>query len=54
MAKKYKDKLCIEGYFSKKLDTQKQVSHPLFYVRYNQFVSAIKKKNTNERQINNE
>ncbi|MHA2399916.1 MAG: hypothetical protein ACXADU_13645 [Promethearchaeota archaeon] len=54
MAKKYKDKLCIEGYFSKKLDTQKQVSHPLFYVRYNQFVSAIKKKNTNERQVDNE
>ncbi len=54
MAKKYKDKLCMKGYFSKKLNTQKQVSHPLFYVRYNQFVSAIKKKNINERQVDNE
>jgi DNA primase large subunit len=54
MAKKYKDKLCMKGYFSKKLNTQKQVSHPLFYVRYNQFVSAIKKKNIIERQVDNE
>lgn len=44
MAKKYKDKFCLEGYFSKKLDIQKQLSHPLFYVQYNQFVDSIKKK----------
>ncbi|MHA2050891.1 MAG: hypothetical protein ACW986_14865 [Promethearchaeota archaeon] len=44
MAKKYKDKLCIEGYFSKKLEIRKPLSHPLFYVQYNQFVSALKKK----------
>ncbi|KKM81863.1 hypothetical protein LCGC14_1325500 [marine sediment metagenome] len=44
-AKKFKDKLCLEGYFSRKLDIQKQISHPLFYVQYKQFVSMIKKEN---------
>ncbi|MFX0153724.1 MAG: hypothetical protein ACFE9Q_04275 [Candidatus Hodarchaeota archaeon] len=32
MASKYKDKLCLEGYFSKKLQEQRQISHPLFYI----------------------
>lgn len=44
MAKKYKDKLCLKGYFSKKYDVQKKISHPLFYVQFTQFVSAVKKK----------
>jgi len=44
-AKKFKDKLCLEGYFSRKLDVQKQISHPLFYVQYKQFVSMKKKEN---------
>ena len=35
MAKKFKDKLCLDGYFSKKLDEQRQVSHPMFYVELN-------------------
>lgn len=43
MAKKYKDRLCLKGYFSKKFDVQKQISHPLFHVQYTQFVSAMKK-----------
>ncbi|HEC38234.1 MAG TPA: hypothetical protein ENI29_08355 [bacterium] len=43
LAKKFKDKLCLEGYRSRKLDTQKQISHPLFYVQYKQFVSRKKK-----------
>jgi len=50
-AKKYKDKLCLEGYFSKKLDVQKQISHPLFYVQYTQFVSAMKKKNEEKKLL---
>lgn len=50
MAKKYKDKLCLEGYFSKKLDVQKQISHPLFYVQYNEFVDSIKRKAENHSQ----
>ncbi|MHA1931100.1 MAG: hypothetical protein ACW96X_01085 [Promethearchaeota archaeon] len=45
MAKKYKDELCLNGYFSKKYDVQKKISHPLFYVQFTQFVSAVKKKN---------
>ncbi len=40
MAKQYKDTLCLEGYFSNKLAVQKQISHPLFYVQFNQFKSS--------------
>jgi DNA primase large subunit len=49
-AKKYKDKLCLKGYFSKKYDIQKKISHPLFYVQFTQFVSAVKRKNTESDQ----
>jgi DNA primase large subunit len=54
MAKKYKDKLCLEGYFSKKYDEQRKISHPLFYVQFTQFVSAMKKKyeESNQKQKN--
>jgi len=45
MASKYKDKLCLEGYFSKKFNTQKKISHPLFYVQLNQFRTSKKDKN---------
>jgi len=51
MAKKYKDKLCLKGYFSKKYEVQKKISHPLFYVQFTQFVSAMKKKN--QKSVNN-
>ena len=37
MAKKYKDKLCLEGFLSKKLNEQKYITHPLFYVKFNQY-----------------
>ncbi|MFX0024717.1 MAG: hypothetical protein ACFE9S_20585 [Candidatus Hermodarchaeota archaeon] len=42
MAVKYKDNLCIDGYFSNKLQEQRKVSHPLFYIQYRQFVESIK------------
>ncbi|MHA1986867.1 MAG: hypothetical protein ACW98D_09530 [Promethearchaeota archaeon] len=55
MAKKYKDELCLKGYFSKKYNVQKNISHPLFYVQFTQFVSAVKKKKEkNNRPSNNE
>ncbi|MHA2034827.1 MAG: hypothetical protein ACXACX_20540 [Candidatus Hodarchaeales archaeon] len=44
MAKKYNDKLCLDGYDSKKYGKKKEISHPLFYVQFKQFVSAVKKK----------
>jgi DNA primase large subunit len=44
MAKKYNDVLCLNGYFSKKYGKKKEISHPLFYVQFKQFVSAVKKK----------
>ena len=49
-AKKYKDELCLKGYFSKKYDVQKKISHPLFYVQFTQFVSAVKKTNAESGQ----
>jgi len=55
MAKKYKDELCINGYFSKKYNVQKKISHPLFYVQFTQFVSAMRKKNKEKyKKSNNE
>ena len=32
-AKQYKDKLCLEGYFSKKYEENRNVKHPLGYFR---------------------
>lgn len=46
MAKKYKDELCLNGYYSKKDETQKEVKHPLFYVRLKQFRSSNIQKNS--------
>lgn len=46
MAKKYKDKLCLEGYFSKKYDTQKEIKHPLSYVRIKQYRMSNKQQNS--------
>ena len=44
MATKYKDVLCLDGYFSKKLGEQKQISHPLFYVQFKQFIASRNQK----------
>ena len=53
MAMKYKDKLCLEGYYSRKLDSQKNIQHPLFYVQFKQYrkykpTEEVKTKNKNE------
>ncbi|MFX1419832.1 MAG: hypothetical protein ACFE9N_13015 [Promethearchaeota archaeon] len=48
MMNKYKDKLCIEGYFSKKLQEQRKVSHPLFYIQYMQFIYTRKPNSENK------
>jgi hypothetical protein len=47
MATKYKDKLCLEGYFSKKLNEQRKVSHPLFYIQFKQIVNSKTQKEGN-------
>ncbi|MBD3213648.1 MAG: hypothetical protein GF311_13650 [Candidatus Lokiarchaeota archaeon] len=36
-AVKYKDDLCLNGYYSKKLDEEKKIRHPLFYVQFQQY-----------------
>lgn len=53
MAAKYKDEICLEGYYSKKLDTKKKIKHPLFYVQLKQFRASRKKNYTNNNLKNN-
>ncbi|MFX1315651.1 MAG: hypothetical protein ACFE9T_07295 [Promethearchaeota archaeon] len=48
MAQKHNDELCLDGYFSKKNNAQKQISHPLFYVQYKQFKQYFSTKKKNE------
>ncbi|TXT59509.1 MAG: DNA primase large subunit PriL [Promethearchaeota archaeon] len=42
-AKKYDDKLCLEGYHSKKYDEDKKIQHPLFYIQLKQYRSNKRK-----------
>lgn len=37
MASKYKDELCVNGYYSKKMDLEKKIKHPLFYIQFKKF-----------------
>ncbi len=53
MAQKHNDKLCLDGYFSKKNNKQKKISHPLFYVQFKQYHSA-KLKNKDKIQEKND
>jgi DNA primase large subunit len=36
-AEKYKDELCLEGYYSKKKDKERKIQHPLFYIQIKQY-----------------
>ncbi|MFX1238627.1 MAG: hypothetical protein ACFFAS_19540 [Promethearchaeota archaeon] len=36
-AKEYKDEICLKGYYSRKLDQDKKISHPLFYISLKQY-----------------
>ncbi|MFX1274686.1 MAG: hypothetical protein ACFFBP_05995 [Promethearchaeota archaeon] len=44
MAEKYKDELCLKGYFSKKKEEEKQISHPLTYIWVKQYRLSKHKK----------
>jgi len=46
LAKEYKDKLCLEGYFSRLQDVQKDISHPLKYIEVKQYRGSKKLKKT--------
>ncbi len=50
LAKAYKDKLCIEGYFSKLQNEQKLISHPLKYIEVQQYRTS-KRSQRSENQI---
>lgn len=43
-ANESKDGICLKGYYSKKLDTQKKLSHPLFYIQLKQYRNSMKNK----------
>ncbi|TFG20447.1 MAG: hypothetical protein EU529_14890 [Promethearchaeota archaeon] len=53
MAAKYKDEICLEGYYSKKLDAQKKIKHPLFYAQLKQFRASRKENHPNNNLKNN-
>jgi len=36
-ASKYSDELCLKGYYSKKLDQNMKIKHPLFYVQFKHY-----------------
>ncbi len=47
LATNYKDDLCLKGYYSKKQEKEKNITHPLSYVRIAQYRASRKKDNTN-------
>ena len=36
-AEKFKDELCLKGYYSRKTDEQRKISHPLFYIQMKEY-----------------
>ncbi len=40
LASKYKDELCLKGYYSKKKDSEQKIKHPLFYIQYKQYKTS--------------
>lgn len=46
LAIKYKDDICINGYYSKTQEKQRKISHPLAYVRIKQYRLSRKIQNT--------
>ncbi|MFX1570845.1 MAG: hypothetical protein ACFFCV_21105 [Promethearchaeota archaeon] len=53
VAKAYKDKLCLEGYFSKLQNEQKTISHPLKYIEVQQYrTSKISQRSNNQNKDN--
>ncbi|TFG08352.1 MAG: hypothetical protein EU539_02655 [Promethearchaeota archaeon] len=45
MAEKYKDEVCLEGYYSKTQDQQKKITHPLSYVNIMLYRTSRKNEN---------
>ena len=55
MASKYKDELCLKGYYSKKQAKQKNITHPLFYINFKQYLLSLNQKSgTNIKNKKNE
>ena len=55
MAKQKKDKLCLEGYYSIQRGEQRNISHPLSYIRIKQYrLDKEKNRNINQEKQKNE
>ncbi|MFX1314101.1 MAG: hypothetical protein ACFFHD_16055 [Promethearchaeota archaeon] len=50
MASKFKDDLCLNGYFSKRDNEQKSMSHPLFYLQFMQFTKKTQSKQNESKE----
>ncbi|MHA2009599.1 MAG: hypothetical protein ACXABO_13655 [Promethearchaeota archaeon] len=54
MAKKYKDEICLKGYYSRTQEKQIELSRPLSYIKIKQFRTSRKSENINIPQKENE
>lgn len=52
MASKYKDELCLNGYFSKRDNNQRKITHPLFYLQFKRYPKYIRDKKSQSKQKN--
>ncbi len=50
MAEKYKEDLCLNGYYSKKLEEQRKISHPLFYFQFQSYQKSKGRKTLSEKK----
>jgi DNA primase large subunit len=48
MDKKYKDEICLKGYYSRTQDKQKELSSPLSYIKIKQYRSSYQPQTKNE------
>ena len=54
MAEKYKDELCLKGYYSKAKEEQREINHPLTYIFVKQFRLSKNKNSDEMKKVKNE
>ena len=54
MAEKYKDELCLKGYYSKAKEEQREINHPLTYIFVKQFRLSKNNNRAEMKKVNNE
>lgn len=53
MAEKYKDELCLKGYYSKAKEEQREINHPLTYIFVKQFRLSKNKNRDEMKKVDN-